>query len=278
MDPVNVRNLEQIQEDDGRVPRSRLGTWVLAASGCAALALVALLSSRGGAAGTEGKADALGALVASAQREPRLPADRLDPRDASFAGLLSDQPDATTALAAVTDDRGNLVKPVSVAGAASTFALPPGSPSAPPEAGDRLPVFPLPVGTLVTASAVTTQPKDALTALATRSGEQPAGSPEAPAGMEGKYQLQVASFDKADDADKLVSQLRKRGHSAYRQAAYVAGRGLWHRVRLGPFGSKYDALLYRKKFEHQERMAPFVVAPEKAKLEAEKTRAAPVGE
>jgi cell division septation protein DedD len=70
-----------------------------------------------------------------------------------------------------------------------------------------------------------------------------------------------------------VLDLRKRGHKAYRQGAYVPDRGLWHRVRVGPFKSAYEAERYKKQFEKSERVAPFVIDPHKQK-QAEETRAA----
>ena len=88
-----------------------------------------------------------------------------------------------------------------------------------------------------------------------------------------RYIVQVASFKKASDADAFVADLRKRGHRAFRQAAYVPDRGLWHRVRIGPFKTKYQALLYKKKFEKSERVSPFVVDPDRVK-HAEEIRAA----
>jgi DedD protein len=82
----------------------------------------------------------------------------------------------------------------------------------------------------------------------------------------------VASFKDQPDADKFVDDLRKRGHRAFRQAAYVPGRGLWHRVRIGPFKNKYEADQYRLKFEKAERVSPYVIDPHKTK-EAEEARA-----
>ncbi len=70
-----------------------------------------------------------------------------------------------------------------------------------------------------------------------------------------------------------MQDLRKRGHRAFRQAAYVPNRGLWHRVRIGPFKTKYQAILYKKKFESSERVTPYVVDPARVELD-EKIRAA----
>ncbi len=163
------------------------------------------------------------------------------------------------------DERGNLVRQ-------ETFQLPPGSPSLPPPAGDRLPVVPLPAGTLLSSTPVTTQPRDKLTELAANASKVDENVPMASPGSEGGYQIQVASFKKAEDADLFAADLRKRGHKAYRQAAYVPERGLWHRVRIGPFKTRYEANKYKEKFERTERVSPYVVDPDKVKL-AEDIRA-----
>ncbi len=122
------------------------------------------------------------------------------------------------------------------------------------------------------STTVTNAPKDSLTAMAAGAARIPDGGTVAPAGMEGGFQLQVASFKDQPDADSLVDDLRRRGHKAYRQAAYVPDRGLWHRVRIGPFRTKIEAQQYKDKFETNERVAPYVVDPEKVK-QAEAQRA-----
>jgi hypothetical protein len=82
----------------------------------------------------------------------------------------------------------------------------------------------------------------------------------------------TASSSGAPDADRLVEDLRRRGHRAYRAVAQVPERGLWHRVRIGPFKSKYEATRYKADFERVERVSPFVVDPDKVK-QAEDIRA-----
>jgi DedD protein len=53
----------------------------------------------------------------------------------------------------------------------------------------------------------------------------------------------------------------------------VPERGLWHRVRVGPFKTKLEAIKYKDRFERTERIAPFLVDPDKVK-QAEEQRAA----
>ena len=263
MEPVNVRNLEQIQEEDRGSRSSRLGALLLASLGGAALVTVALVMAKRTGPPARAEHDPLAELVKSA-KQTSAPAEKLDGRDVTFPGILSDAQRPTTALAAVKDERGRLV---------TQPAIDPGAlPSAPPPASDRLPVVPLPVGTLLSSTPVTTDPKDSLTAMAHSASALAEGGELAPSGMEGGYQLQVASYRDQTDADRLVEDLRKRGHRAFRQAAYVPDRGLWQRVRIGPFKSKFEAAEYKAKFERNERLSPFLVDPDKVK-QAEDQRA-----
>lgn len=265
METVNVRNLEQIHEDDPRRRGSRLATLLLASLGGAALVVVGVMSAKRAGPPRQSGQDPLAALVASSKNESQ-PAGQVDDEDVTFPGILSDQENPTTALAAVKDERGRLI------GTNDPLAQP--LATAPPVAADRLPVVPLPAGTLLSSTPVTKDPKDSLTQLATEVSKVD-DKYLAPPGAEGGFQIQVASFKKQEDAEAFVDDLRKRGHSAFRQAAYVPDRGLWHRVRVGPFKSRYQANLYKQKFEKNERVSPYVVDPHKVKL-ADEIRAARV--
>jgi DedD protein len=259
MQPVNVRNLDEIQEEDRGMRSSRIAALLLASLAGASIVTAAVVMSRRSGPPAKPAKDPLAELVAQAKEAPSS-AEKLTTHEVSFPRLLSDDTTPTTALAAVRDERGRLVAPV---------AAPPGSP---PPAADRLPVVPLPVGDLLGATAVTTEPKDDLTTLAAGVSKVPSDATLAQAGMEGGFQLQVASFKEPADAQKLVEDLRRRGHRAYSQAAQVPERGLWHRVRVGPFKTKFDAIKYKTDFERIERVSPFVVDPDKVK-QAEDIRA-----
>lgn len=267
MAQVNVRNLEQIQEEDRGSRSSRLGTLLLASLGGAALVTVGLVMAKRTGPPQQTARDPLAELVKSA-KVTSTPAEQLEGRDVTFPGILSDSQKPTTALAAVKDERGRLVEQQANSESAT-------APTMPPPPTDRLPVVPLPVGTLLAATPVTTDPKDSLTALAQSASSLSDNAELAPSGMEGGYQLQVASYRDQADADKLVEDLRKRGHRAFRQAAYVPERGLWQRVRIGPFKNKFEAVEYKAKFERTERLTPFLVDPDKVK-QAEEQRAARV--
>ena len=260
MASVNVKNLEQIQEADPKGPSSRLTALLFASLAGTALVLVGLMMTGQSQKPRESAKDPLAELLLKTKNEGT-PAHQLEVGDVSFPRLLSDSDSPTTALAAVKDERGRL---------APQDTLPPDATREPPAPTDRLAVVPLPAGTLLSASPVTTEPKDDLSKLAVKAATQQADAAEqAPPGADSGYQIQVASFKDQADADAFVHELRKRGHQAFRVAAMIPSRGLWHRVRVGPFDTKYQAVQYSKKFERTERVAPFVVDPHKVKHAAE---------
>lgn len=260
MDSVNVRNLEQIQEAEGDRRSARAATLLLAGVGGAALVIAVVLTLKQSEPGIQAQGDPLAELVAKAKRPETTPPEAVQRSEVTFPSILSDSARPTTALAAVKDERGHLIDPNSV----TDTALP----LAPPPPADKLPVVPLPAGTLLDATPVTLQPKDALTALAVEVSKAD-GPTAAMAGAEGGFQLQVSSFKDQGDADRFVAELQKRGHRAYRQASYVADRGLWHRVRIGPFKTKLAAEKYKSEFDKKERMSAFVVDPDKVKRQEE---------
>ena len=277
MDTVNVRNLEQIQEEDPGRRTLRLGALLLAALGGAALVVAGVSTMRRAEPAAVSTRDPLAALVADARAGAKTSPDQLDAKGLSFAELLSDRDTPTTALVAVRGESGS---PGAEGPAASDAAD--REVAGPPPATDQLPVVPLPAGTLLASTRVTTNPTDSLAKLASQRSEVAEEGTMAEAGSEGGYQIQVASFKDQQDADRFVEDLRRRGHKAYRQAAYVADRGLWHRVRIGSFSTKFSALRYQKEFEQKEEMKSFLVDPDKverqrqaraAKVEARKRKA-----
>jgi cell division septation protein DedD len=256
MDSVTVRNLEQIQEEDGRRP-SRLLTFALASMGGAAIVVALVMMASRASPASRSEHDPLAKLVSEA-RSAGPGAEQLDGRDVTFPAILSDKDAPTTALAAVRDERGRLVEQPQA-------QLNPIGAAEPPPATDRLPVVPLPAGIMLNATPVSSEPKDSLTALAAQASRTPDKADLALAGEDGGVELQVASFKEQLDADAFVDELRKRGHRAFRLAADVPERGIWHRVRIGPFKSRYEAEQYKKDFEKSERIAPFVVDPAQVK-------------
>lgn len=263
--PVNLRNLERIQEG-GSGRGSRLGTLLLAASGTAAV-LVAAVALRGRQGPPRAApVDQLAVLVAEAEAKKQPSKNELDSSELGFPELLSDADTRTTALVAVKDKDGRLIEK-------SEGELAPG----PPPALDQLPVVPLPAGSLLTATTVTREPKDEMTQVAAQASAVPDKTSMAAAGSDGGFSVQVASFKNQDDAERFVSELRRRGHRAFRVSANVPGRGLWQRVRIGSFPSKYEATLYKKKLEETERLTALVIDPDKVERQ-EQVRSAKLAE
>lgn len=252
IDASAVRNLDDIQEDDPAARPSKAGALVLASLGGACLVFAAVLLMRSPPKVKVTSTDPLGDLLAQAHPAGSAPA----PSDAvgqevTFPGVLSDSKSPTTALEAV--------RPASTA---LPFDLPLGAPTTPPPAGDRLPVMPLPAQNVLQGPQGDAPRGDTLGTMARAAARETGGETSA-AGGPGGFQLQVSSFKTQLEADTFAAALRRRGHKAYVEPAQVKGRGLWYRVRVGPFKYRHSAVIYRQDFEAKERMVTFIVDPQK---------------
>jgi DedD protein len=262
-----VRNLDEIQEDEPGARPSRAGALVLASLGGAAIVFAAVALMRTPPRAKVVSADPLGQLVAQAK-----PVSSADPspvavgEDVTFPNMLSDAKHPTTALEGVRDAKAPGAPSAAAAAAPGDmplpFALPPGAPTTPPAAADRLPVVPLPAQHVLQIGPVEAAPGDTLTAMA-KHVSRDEGAETAPTGTPGGYQLQVSSFKTQPEAESFAAALRRRGHKAYVEPANVKGRGLWYRVRIGPFKFRHSASVYRQDFEAKERMVTFIVDPPK---------------
>jgi cell division protein FtsN len=73
-------------------------------------------------------------------------------------------------------------------------------------------------------------------------GDNPSVMTEKPAAAKpGAQYLQVGSFANAADAEKLKARLALMGFEAGVQIAELGSKGVWHRVRLGPYKTAADA-------------------------------------
>lgn len=261
MDTASVRNLDEIQETDHDPRPSRLGALVLASLGGACIVFAAVALLRSPTPPKQVMVDPLSDLVART-RPAGQEKKGMDPlgQEVTFPGMLSDRKQ-TTALEAVRD-----VTAASIAASASAaaLALPPGAPTEPPPAADRLPVMPLPAQHALEPERATSK-SDLLGAMAKYVARED-GAETSAAGSAGQYQLQVSSFKTQAEADAFATALRRRGHKAYVEPANVKGRGLWYRVRIGPFKFRRSAVLYRQDFEAKERLVTFIVDPPKTKV------------
>lgn len=246
-DAGSVRNLEQIQEDGHRDGGGRGATFALVVmSGACLLFATMAFGARKSATPKAKTVDPLAELATKASTSPTIL-----PGEVTFPGILSDKANPATALAAAT--AGPAVANV----------------AAPPPAGDKLPVVPLPARHNLGAAAILAPAtsssankgyKDKLTALAEDAADPTmTGGSLAPAGGDGGWQVQVSSFKTKGEADAFATQLRARGHKAHVQRAEIPNRGTWYRVKIGPFGTQNEAIKYRNSFESKEKMPGFVV-------------------
>ena len=155
MDNGSLRNMDDIQESDDEsrgVPRGVTAALVALGAACIGFAAMAL----GGHSSKDAvkKVDPLGDLVTQKGKSASGPGKAADltTNEVTFPGILSDENNPTTALAAVKPN-----------GSQSTAALPP-----PPAPSDKLPVVPVPAQNVLQATPVVTRPRDALTKTATR--------------------------------------------------------------------------------------------------------------
>lgn len=61
-----------------------------------------------------------------------------------------------------------------------------------------------------------------------------------PTATSGAQYLQVGSFANSSDAEKLKARLALMGFEANVQTAELGDKGVWHRVRLGPYKTAAD--------------------------------------
>ncbi len=73
-----------------------------------------------------------------------------------------------------------------------------------------------------------------------------------------KVSIQIASFRKQDDADRMAAQLKERGYAAYRSSSAIPGSGIWHRVRIGIFNRRIDAKSIMEKLKKENLIGMFV--------------------
>ena len=83
---------------------------------------------------------------------------------------------------------------------------------------------------------VLTDKQDAAVPARPADKPQPAKAVESkPVAANEPYFLQAGSFSNADDAEKLKARLALMGIEASTQTATIPDKGVWHRVRMGPY-------------------------------------------
>ncbi|MEM6956331.1 MAG: SPOR domain-containing protein [Myxococcota bacterium] len=247
---TSMRDLEQIQEAGPATDSARR----LAVFGMAAGTTLLLIYGVGvvlsSNAAPEPVHDPLAALSASAPLHDAVESvearESTDPTSLEFHETLvpDSRPEVAAALAAADAELEALGGPLRTA-----VVTPPPPPT-------------LPAANVVAGTATTlvdTASRDPLVAAALPEVDPPQGEARADEGRDGQYTLQIASFRLEDEAEVFARALRDRGHEAFVVRAEIEGRGVFHRVRVGPFETAGAASRYRRTFEQEERMDSYVV-------------------
>ena len=80
---------------------------------------------------------------------------------------------------------------------------------------------------------------------------------------EEKYYLQVGLFQSTDDADNLKAKIAMLGIEAFIQSTNLPGKGMWHRVCIGPLKEINDSNQIRASLKKNGIEASFVKIREK---------------
>jgi DedD protein len=80
----------------------------------------------------------------------------------------------------------------------------------------------------------------------------------APPPAEGRFTLQLSSFQSRAEADTFIAELKKSGYTASVVQAEVEGKGTWFRVRLGSYASHDQALVAKREFESKQKIIAYV--------------------
>ena len=75
---------------------------------------------------------------------------------------------------------------------------------------------------------------------------------------QGSYAVQVGSFAAAGDAGVFKKRLLDKGYSAFVVEADLGKKGLWYRVRLGPYADAKAAKTIQQLIEKKEQIKGFI--------------------
>ncbi len=74
----------------------------------------------------------------------------------------------------------------------------------------------------------------------------------------GSFTIQVASTKDEASADRMVVKLRMKGYPAYQSRADIPEKGIWYRVRVGPYAKRQIAEPVLKRLK-SEKLDGFIV-------------------
>jgi cell division septation protein DedD len=75
---------------------------------------------------------------------------------------------------------------------------------------------------------------------------------------QGSYSVQVGSFAAAGDAGKLKQTLLNKGYPVFMVEADLGKKGIWYRVRLGPYADNDAAKAMQLLVEKQDKIKGFI--------------------
>lgn len=111
----------------------------------------------------------------------------------------------------------------------------------------------------VTGTSTVAETQGTIPASTTPIEKKREAAPKKQAGGQ-SYALQVGSFQTKDDAQKLAFRLKERGHDAYIVVTEIAGKGTWHRVRLGHYADRALAQKEGESIANAEHLSFFITS------------------
>lgn len=73
------------------------------------------------------------------------------------------------------------------------------------------------------------------------------------------FSLLISSMKEAENAQRLLEQLRGKGYSPRIETVNLSGSGRWNRVLVGYFANREEAMRFAAEFNRKERMEALVV-------------------
>ena len=132
---------------------------------------------------------------------------------------------------------------------ASSAAQTPGAPAAPASPADT-------TESAEMTGAAAEQPATAALEPTATAAEQPPKLPR-PA-VDGSHAVQIGSFSKAGDAIALKNRMLDKDYPAFVREADLGDKGLWYRVRIGPYADSETAGEVLRHLEKNEQLEGFV--------------------
>lgn len=144
-----------------------------------------------------------------------------------------------------------------VAGRTEEVPLPPPVASEPPAQAEAL----SPPAEAESARASEASPRPSTAAAPSQTAALRAPVPAEPARREGRYAVQVGSFEEPEPAERLEERLRGHGFPVYVSRATVSGVLRW-RVRVGPLAQRDEAERLEARLKNKEQLPTWLLTSE----------------